>query len=95
MERKLSESEQTRLIREWAATYRLWNERELARRRAVVDQESIQEKLATFFDLCETIFQIAPSKSPRLYQAQLRAHIAERERMQRFEARRAHGKSDP
>jgi type I restriction enzyme S subunit len=83
-----------RLIREWAAAYRLWNEGELARRLTVAGRESMQEKLAAFFDLCETMFQIAPSKSTGLYQAQLRAHIAERERMQRFEEGRAHAESD-
>ena len=83
----------TSLIREWAAAYRLWNEQELVRRQAMAGQESVQEKLAAFFDLCETMFQIAPHKSMALYEAQLYAHGVERERMQRFEERRAHGKS--
>jgi hypothetical protein len=86
--------EQTKLIREWAAAYRLWNEQEQARRRASAGRESAEEKLAAFFDLCETMFQIAPAKSPVLYNAQLRAHIVERERMQLFEERRARRKGE-
>ena len=93
MKHKLSDSEQVRLIREWAEAYRLWNEQELARRRASAGRESVGEKLAAFFDLCETMWQIAPPQSAALYQAQLRAHAVERERMRRFEERRAHGKS--
>jgi hypothetical protein len=85
--------DQAKVIREWAAAYRAWNESELARRRATAGQEGLQEKLASFFDLCETMFQIVPTKSTRLYEAQLQAHRAERERMQQFEAERARGKS--
>lgn len=88
---KLPSREQTRRIREWAAAYRLWNERELARRRAEAGRRSVEEKLSAFFDLCEAIFQIAPPKSMALYQAQLQAHLRERERVQRFEERRTDG----
>lgn len=90
--KKLSSHEQTRLIREWAEAYRLWNKRELACRRTEVGQESVEEKLAAFFDLCETMFQITPPKSAALYQAQLQAHADERQRMLHFEEQRAHGK---
>lgn len=93
MKHKLSDSEQVRLIREWAEAYRLWNEQELARRRASAGRESVGEKLAAFFDLCETMWQIAPSKSTALSQAQLRAHAVERKRMRCFEERRAQGNS--
>ena len=97
MKHKLSDSEQIKLIREWVQAYRLWNEQELTRRRASAGCERVEEKLAAFFDLCETVLQIAPPKSAALYQAQLRAHAVERERMRRFEERRAnaHGKSAP
>ena len=85
---KLSSSEQVKLVREWAASYRLWNEQKLARRQAAAGRESVDEKLAAFFDLCETMFRIAPPKSVALYQAQLRAHAEERQRMLRFEEMR-------
>lgn len=85
---KLPSRKQARLIREWAAAYRLWNERELASRRAEAGRKSVEEKLSAFFDLCEAIFQIAPPKSTALYQAQLQAHLRERARVQRFEERR-------
>ena len=91
--KQLFSHEQTRLIREWAEAYRLWNKQELARRRTEAGQESVEEKLAAFFDLCETMFRIAPSRSAALYQAQLRAHADERQRMLHFEEQRAHGKS--
>ena len=93
MKHKLFSHEQTRLIREWAEAYRLWNKQELARRRTEAGQESVEEKLAVFFDLCETMFRITPPKSAALYQAQLRAHADERQRMLHFEEQRAHGKS--
>jgi hypothetical protein len=91
--KKLSSSEQIRLIREWAEAYRLWNTQELARRRTEAGQESVEEKLIAFFELCETMFQITPPKSAALYQAQLQSHVDERQRMLRFEEQRAHGKS--
>jgi hypothetical protein len=93
MKHKPSKDEQTEIIREWAAAYRLWNEQELTRRQAKAGQQSVEEKLTAFFDLCETMFQISPPKSTALYQAQLRAHLDERQRMLRFEELRAHGKS--
>jgi hypothetical protein len=93
MKRKPPQHDQTSLIREWAAAYRLWNEQELVRRQAMAGQESVQEKLAAFFDLCETMFQIAPRKSMALYRTQLYAHGVERERMRRFEELRTRGKS--
>lgn len=93
MRHKPPNDEQTRLIREWAAAYCLWNEQELVRRQAMAGQESVQEKLAAFFDLCETMFQIAPRKSMALHEAQLYAHRVERERMRRFEELRTRGKS--
>ncbi len=89
---KLSAHRQARRIREWAAAYRLWNERELERRRAEAGRRSVEEKLAEFFDLCEAVFRIAPRKSTALYQAQLQAHLRERERVQYFEERRIDGK---
>lgn len=82
-----------RLIREWAAAYRQWNEQELARRRAEAGRKSAEEKLSAFFDLCEAIFQIAPPKSTALYQAQLQAHARERARVQSFEERRKRWKT--
>ena len=90
--KKLSSSEQTKLIREWAEAYRLWNKQELTRRRTEAGQESVEEKLSAFFDLCETMFRLTPPKSKALYQAQLQAHADERQRMLRFEEQRAHGK---
>jgi hypothetical protein len=92
MEPKLS-GKQTRMIREWAEAYRLWNARERARRRLQAGRESVEEKLRAFFDLCETMWQISPPKSKSLYEAHLRAHVEERRRMLRFEELRAHGKS--
>jgi hypothetical protein len=92
MSHKPTNDEQTRQIREWAAAYRLRNEQDLRRRQARAGQESVEEKLASFFDLCEAMFQIAPSKSAALYQAQLQAHGVERARMWQFEQRRANGK---
>jgi hypothetical protein len=88
-----SNHEQTKRIREWATAYRLWNEQEQARRRVRVGQESVEEKLVSFFDLCEAMLQIIPKKSAALYQAQLQAHGVERERMRQFEQRRSYGKS--
>ena len=44
MKQELSNSEQTRLIREWAAAYRLWNEQKRAHRRAAAGRESVEEK---------------------------------------------------
>ena len=93
MSRKPSNDDQTRQIREWAAAYRVWNEQELRHRQESAGQESVEEKLASFFDLCEAMFKIAPSKSAALYQAQLRAHGVERARMWQFEQRRSHRKS--
>jgi hypothetical protein len=92
MSHKPTNDEQTRQIREWAAAYRLWNEQDLRRRQVRAGQESVEEKLASFFDLCEAMFQIAPAKSAALYQAQLQAHGVERARMWQFEQRRAYGK---
>jgi hypothetical protein len=93
MRHKPSKDEQTRQIREWAAAYRVWNERELRQRQERAGRESVEEKLSSFFDLCEAMFQIAPSKSEALYQTQLQAHGVERARMRDFEHRRAYGKS--
>ena len=93
MTHKTSKDEQTGQIREWAAAYRVWNELELRQRQERAGQESVEEKLSSFFDLCEAMFNIAPSKSAALYQAQLQAHGVERARMWHFEQRRVHGKS--
>lgn len=93
MKHKLFSNKQTKMIREWAEAYRLWNKQELVCRRTKAGQESVEEKLAAFFDLCETMFQIAPPKNAALYQAQLQAHADERQRMLRFAEQRKHGKS--
>jgi hypothetical protein len=93
MSHKPSNDEQTRQIREWAAAYRVWNAQELRRRQERAGQESVEEKLASFFDLCEAMFQIAPSKSAALYLAQLQSHGVERARISYFEQRQAFGKS--
>lgn len=93
MKHKLLSGEQAKLIREWAEAYRLWNEQEWARRRALAGHRSMEEKMDTFFDLCEAVLQIAPPKSMALYQAQWRAHAVVQERIRRFEERRAHGES--
>jgi hypothetical protein len=92
MSHKPSNDEQTKRIREWATAYRLWNEQEQVRRRVRAGQESVEEKLASFFDLCEAMFQITPPKSAALYHAQLQAHGVERERIRCFEERRTYGK---
>lgn len=86
-------SGQRQQIREWAEAYRLWNERELARRRARAGCFSIEQKLAAFFDLCQAMSVIAPAKSPALFQAQWQAHLEERKRIVRFEELRRHGDS--
>jgi hypothetical protein len=88
MRHELSKDEQTRQIREWAAAYRAWNEKKLRQRQESAGQESVEEKLSSFFDLCEAMFEIAPPKSAALYQAQLQAHGVERERIRCFEERR-------
>jgi hypothetical protein len=93
VKRKRSKDEQATQIREWAAAYHAWNEQELRQRQESAGQESVEERLASFFDLCEAMFRIAPSKSAALYQAQLQAHEVERARMWQFEQRRAYGKS--
>lgn len=83
---------QIRLIRQWAKAYRAWNEQQRAQRQRA-RRRSIEEKLALFFELWEAVAEIAPPKSAALHQAQLQAHLLERQRMQRFEELRAHGKS--
>jgi len=93
MSYKPTNDEQARQIREWAAAYRVWNEQELRQRQESAGQESVEEKLASFFDLCEAMFKIAPSKSAALYQAQLQAHGVERARVWHFEQRRAYEES--
>ncbi|MDQ3247584.1 MAG: hypothetical protein M3Q45_00105 [Chloroflexota bacterium] len=91
IEQKVKPKLDAKLIRAWAKEYQLINRSELERRREAVHQ-NLEKKLAGFFDLCETVLEIAPPMTQAQYQSQLRAHLVERERMLMFEERRTHGK---
>jgi hypothetical protein len=86
-------SEQDQQVREWAAAYRAWNEREIARRRTTAGRQPLEKKLSAFFDLCEMVRQLAGPKTAALYQAQLRTHVIVQDRIRRLERHRSRGKS--
>jgi hypothetical protein len=88
----MDESKTSVNARQWAETYRLWNEQKLAHHRALAGRRSAEQKLITLFDLCQAMQVISSLKNPALFNAQWQAHLGERRRIVRFEELRRHGK---